>query len=193
MDASSHAGFKKWAKGLDQFEALCLEIFRSGAVKSKTRSREAAVCHLCGEPLPSFRHLWQECSAFDQKRAELARAHKLPGTFWRRQPRVTSKSGWITYAAGRTAERRATMQLAACQLGVHIVKTLSCTTGRASTRLFPSVNSRVRVLAVQLFLSRTSTPCGGRLRRVRAAPQALRRDAGKAPRESVYSRFCVPR
>ena len=45
VDASSHAGFKKWAKGLDQFEALCLEIFRSGAVKSKTRS---TVCHLCG-------------------------------------------------------------------------------------------------------------------------------------------------
>ena len=65
--------------------------------------------------------MFQDCPHFDTERAAIARDLRLPPSFWRTQPRVTSKAVWITYDAGRTPERRGTMQVAACRLGLAIV------------------------------------------------------------------------
>ena len=121
VDASSSSQWQKYFKSLDDEQKHALGIYRSGAIKTNTRVRDAKPCKCCGHPWPSARHFWQECPGFQQDRREISEEHKLHPRFWAAQPRVTSKSGWITYAAARSADRRATMQIASCQLGVRIV------------------------------------------------------------------------
>ncbi|CAK0865763.1 unnamed protein product [Prorocentrum cordatum] len=121
VDASSTAVWAKWHRSLSHRDKKFLDIFRSGATKTPTRGGEAAPCPWCRQPLASLRHMFQDCPRFDTERAAIARDLRLPSSFWRTQPRVTAKSGWITYDAGRTPERRGTMQVAACRLGLAIV------------------------------------------------------------------------
>ncbi|MDB4405311.1 hypothetical protein N9199_01985 [bacterium] len=118
IEASSHANWKDWVKQLTPEDKGMLDIYRSGASKTNTRMQNKAPCRLCGHLLPSMRHLWQECIGFTTVRQKHGSDHKLQPDFFTSQPRVTSKSGWITYAAAPSA----TMQLAACQLGLCIVR-----------------------------------------------------------------------
>ena len=124
VDASSQAVWKKWYKQLSEKDLLGLGIFRSGATKTNTRLHHkapCAPCSFCGHALPSMRHLWQECVGFATLRQSLLTEFKLPTDFFTTAPRVTSKTGWITYAAAPTAPQRATMQIAACKLGICII------------------------------------------------------------------------
>jgi len=41
---------------------------------------------------------------------------------WASQPRITSKSGWITRSTGSNVLFRAQRQVAACSLGIEITK-----------------------------------------------------------------------
>ena len=55
--------------------------------------------------------------------------HGLAANFWAEQPRVTSKSGWITHGASHSSSGRAGMQIAACKLGIAIVGVVFEATG----------------------------------------------------------------
>ena len=101
VDASSHPNWKDFEKSLDAEAKMHLEIFRAGAVKTRTRHQSGLVCECCEHPWPSMRHLWQECPCFNNDRATLRQEFKLHPNFWFSQPRATSKIGWITYNADR--------------------------------------------------------------------------------------------
>ena len=72
--------------------------------------------------MASARHLWAECSHYDDLRASLQEEHGLDAGWWARQPRVTSKSGWVTYEAARTKVGRVKALIAANSLGIQIVE-----------------------------------------------------------------------
>lgn len=42
------------------------------------------------------------------------------------QPRITAKSGWITFDADANPARRASLQVATCELGLSIMLRLQC-------------------------------------------------------------------
>ena len=48
--------------------------------------------------------------------------HGLDDGWWARQPRVTAKSGWVTYGAARTVDGRVHALLATNCLGIGIVE-----------------------------------------------------------------------
>ena len=80
-------------------------------------------CKLCGGALPSARHLWAECRGTEAWRQELSRESEVPMSWWSKQPRITSKSRWITTRTVATLQRRTALQVVACQMGMHVVKT----------------------------------------------------------------------
>ena len=86
------------------------------------RQKEAlTACVLCGAARGSARHMFADCPRFHQRRCELSAVHSIPDDFWSSAPRVTSKSGWVTYGAHPCKRMRACLQIAACQLGMDIV------------------------------------------------------------------------
>ena len=70
----------------------------------------------------SARHLWAECPQYDRLRAQLQEELGLDAGWWLKQPRVTAKSGWITYAAAKSRDGRLKALIAANRLGVIIVE-----------------------------------------------------------------------
>ena len=42
--------------------------------------------------------------------------------WWQRQPKITAKSGWITFEAARSLHGRCQAMIAANQLGIDVVK-----------------------------------------------------------------------
>ena len=121
VDASSEKSWSQWVATLSPDKKRFLEIYRSGAVKTKTRTQSGQKCE-CGHDWPSMRHLWQECRCFQKQRSQIQFDHQLPPSFWARQPQVFSKSGWVTFKAHKDPKRRAEMQVAGCKLGIHIIE-----------------------------------------------------------------------
>ena len=123
VEIGSHKYWKKFVNSLDVLSRSLLNVWRSGAVSTQTRRQSAAPCEHCGAAImASARHLWTECPRFEEERIRLQNKYKLPGVFWASQPRVLSKSGWVTIDAAATLDRRAEMQVAACTLAVYILK-----------------------------------------------------------------------
>ena len=80
----------------------------------------------CGqEERPSLRHLVTECPIFDAKRKAVSEEWRLDSDFLQRMPRITSKSGWITFSSHRDAERRSQYQVAVCQVGMEDARVVS--------------------------------------------------------------------
>ena len=124
LDAQSHGAWSKWRKNLSHQERSLLNIWRAGASWTPTRRyRDAASmkCPYCQHPRASTRHFWSECPAFDTERHNLNNLHSIPADWWAQQPRVTAKTGWITYDAGEDVATRAHRQVAANKLGVAIL------------------------------------------------------------------------
>ena len=123
LAAQSHAQWADWRKSLNTDQIRHLNIFRGGATRTPTRRvhHRITCCPFCGADLPSVRHFWVECPHFQPTRLALEAAYAIPPTWWACQPRVTSKSGWITIDAAPTLARRATLQVASCRLGMAIV------------------------------------------------------------------------
>ena len=128
VQVQSHYYWRKWLTTLNDNERLRLTIYRGGASWTPTRrhyNRDDSTvldhgCPHCTEPLASLRHYWAECPRFNDLRNAYNEQYKLPDNWWRQQPRVTSKSGWITTSAATTPFLRATYQVAACRLGIAI-------------------------------------------------------------------------
>eukprot|EP00959_Pyramimonas_sp_CCMP1952_P298173 6236947-Pyramimonas_sp.AAC.1 len=66
--------------------------------------------------------MWQECPEFARERRHLEGKFSLPHYLWVSQPRLTSKSGWITYQAGPSPMTRARYLAATCELALCILR-----------------------------------------------------------------------
>jgi hypothetical protein len=125
VEAQSHQTWKRWVAGLSFEDAKRLRLWRAGAVGTPTRHghREgfSAACPWCDHPRASARHLWQECPRFEVMRRQLSLEYGIHPGWWQRQPRVTSKSGWITEAAHEDPARRPVLQLMSCRLALKVV------------------------------------------------------------------------
>ena len=127
-EAQSDPQWKKWVGTLPPPDATALRLWRAGAVGSPTRHAHRIgclpVCIFCGARLGSLRHLWQDCPRWARERAALALDFDVPLRWWTDQPRVTSKSGWITFGAADTTHQRAKLQVMTCRLGILVVQAL---------------------------------------------------------------------
>ena len=131
VELHSHPAWKSWCSSLNDRDRGFLAIWRGGAAKSATRrhwrpgrqsfQHDKCVCAACGYHAGSTHHLFAACPRFDQLRQELSREHRLPANWFQSLPRVTSKSGWVCLSAHNSIDRRASMQVAACKLGIQIV------------------------------------------------------------------------
>ena len=63
-----------------------------------------------------------ECSKFDLERNTISDELTLPDHWWSSLPRVSSKSGWITFAADDNPNRRSVMQVALARMGLRVLK-----------------------------------------------------------------------
>jgi len=146
VDACSNKIFTKWFHSLSIAEKFSLSVYRSGAASSETRRQTGLPCPHCGHLWPSIRHQVVECPHWDGLRADLSSKYILPPTFWTSLPRVSAKSGWITYAADPASNvRRATMLRAVCEMGIGIIG--GGLEGRLHDPAPPPVRRRVRVAA----------------------------------------------
>ena len=66
----------------------------------------ATSCPHCGCEMASARHLWAECPHYDDYKAILQAQYDIEAGWWARQPRVTAKSGWVTYDAAANPSGR---------------------------------------------------------------------------------------
>ena len=139
LAAQSSPPWAQYRRSLGRFDAILLSVWRGGAVSTPTRRRGpespggACVCPFGrGHTQASARHFWAECPRFAGRRLGLGKELRVAPSWWGAQPRVTSKSGWITKAAGGSVRRRAEMQVMACRLGVAIMQALAslCGAGR---------------------------------------------------------------
>ena len=134
LEASSHQTYPTWRKKLPPFDKTLLAIWRAGACSTPTRRHQGplfndtgealdvAHCPHCGTHHCSARHLWAECPHFNQLRLDLQTEHNVPPEWWAAQPRITAKSGWVTLGAAETPPQRAALQLAACKLGIEVLR-----------------------------------------------------------------------
>ena len=61
-----------------------------------------------------MRHFWADWPEFAINRCNLERRFIIPSRWWGAQPRITAKSGWITFDADANPVRRASLQVASC-------------------------------------------------------------------------------
>ena len=61
-----------------------------------------------------------ECPRFEPKRLNLQCECRILPTWWAHQPRMTSKSGWITLEAATCTDRRVALQIAACRVALAV-------------------------------------------------------------------------
>jgi hypothetical protein len=125
IEASSQKVWKTYVKSLSFSDKSKLNIWRSGAIWTPTRryhDGEAPRCIWCDAQWPSARHFIVECRRFQADRAAINTEFGIPAVWWGKQPRVTTKSGWITLKGGATVVRRATLQVAVAKLASKVIE-----------------------------------------------------------------------
>ena len=127
IEAQSQPSWRRWERSLPPGQRTQLSVWRGGAVHTPTRrwygrrTADDQSCPHCGFAQASARHFWAECPRFDAEQRRLERELGISPGWWANQPRCTAKTGWITSAAASSTERRASLQVAACRLGLTIV------------------------------------------------------------------------
>ena len=128
LEASSTKPWKSFIDSLCKADRGILEIYRAGAATTLTRRNYrrdnslCASCPSCGAATPpSLRHLVCECATYHPQRLAIRDQWRLPSNWWTTLPRVTSKTGWITFEAHPWQQRRGEMQVAVCQLAMKIM------------------------------------------------------------------------
>ena len=128
VDANSNLEFTKWHNGLSQKQRSLVNVYRCGACKSPTRianyTGHSACCFCDYNGHANMRHLVVDCPHFYGTRAGVLRQHKLTYDWLSRQPRVSTKRGWVTLNAAPTKKQRASAQVALCKLGLSIAEAL---------------------------------------------------------------------
>ena len=126
VEVLSDARWHTWKAQLSDAQRHALKHWRSGVVAAPSRQQNnpsrSTGCPYFGKEMASARHLWAECPRFDQVRAVLQGDYGIDDGWWQKQPRVTAKSGWVTYAAANTLDGRLKALLAANKLGILIVE-----------------------------------------------------------------------
>lgn len=128
IEASSRKPWKEYRKSLSKNDADLLDIFRCGAVSTPTRRHncqpvEEVSCPMCGKAVfASMRHFVVECESFEHVRKRVQDKYNIKANWWQNLPRVTSKSGWITTKAAGNVERRSTLQVAVCNVGLAVLE-----------------------------------------------------------------------
>ena len=128
IEATSQKPWVRFYESLTRDQQSRLGIFRCGASATDTRRYRDAErrCRHCDDVVwPSMRHLVAECKKFSNFREQASEALGLNNRWWRNLPRVSSKSGWITFGAHRCPQRRSAMQVAICRLGLIILDTVT--------------------------------------------------------------------
>jgi hypothetical protein len=136
IEAMSCQRWKRWKEDMPADERRRLTVWRAGAVKTPTRNQTEMdhKCPWCGADYASMRHFFVDCEHFDQFRADLQLAYSIPANWWALQPRVTSKTGWITLGADASAARRTKLQVPVAKLGVYIMEQLEPFVSRGNAR-----------------------------------------------------------
>ena len=104
---------------LSKHGQMLLAVFRGEAIRAQTRRTRlvaAVLRRFFGTPEPSALHLLAQRRGTGE--------HKVPRGFWTSCPRVTSKSGWITFSASASPASRVALQIAAAKLGIIIMTEL---------------------------------------------------------------------
>lgn len=122
LEAASNPRFKRFLTSLSFLEANKLAIYRCGAVRSRTRRFKGADtnCSFCHAPYASARHYFADCPELSAIRSRLEKAHQIPNSWWRAQPRITSKSAWVTTTSGCNPQQRVSRLIATCKLAIAI-------------------------------------------------------------------------
>ena len=124
VEAMSTTAWKRWVASLSPEQRKDLRLWRGGAIPTPIRRHRGpdVSCPWCQFDRPSTRHFFAECNHFHPHRRELEAEFGIAPSWWAAQPRITSKSGWITTSTSASIPRRGELQVAACQLGVVIVQ-----------------------------------------------------------------------
>ena len=123
----SQPAWIKFGKNLSSEDQKILTICRSGAVWTPTRrfyrpgSDQMDVrtsCKWCESPQASARHFFAERPRFDDQRMSLEAKFDIPNSWWGRQPRCCSKTGWVTFSAAPDFDGSVLCAIAANTLGI---------------------------------------------------------------------------
>ena len=126
--AQSDIRFKDWRDSLPAADKLLLRIWRGGAIHTPTRrwygrgDPQQMRCQYCDCQQASARHYWAECPYFESDPQRISAEYNVPRDWWQRQPRVTSKTGWITEGAHPSRLRWGILQVAVCRLGIAVTR-----------------------------------------------------------------------
>ena len=126
VEVLSDSRWQRWKRQLSDAQQHALKHWRAGVVAAPSRQQgnpaRSTSCPHCSAEMASARHMWAECPQYDRLRTRLQEEFGLDSGWWKRQPRVTAKSGWVTYDAANTPDGRLKALLAANRLGVVIVE-----------------------------------------------------------------------
>ena len=113
-----------WRNSLSSFQSLLLRICRGGTVFTPTRryQENSGPCPFCKAPVPSMRHFWADCPRFQSVCASIMLEYGLDAAWFSQQPRCTAKTGFITFQASPSPQRREQMQVATCKLALAILE-----------------------------------------------------------------------
>ena len=128
LEASSGKTWQSFKNGLSSEDLRLLKVWRGGAAPTQTRDARrygAEACTHCGAPDPSARHLWAHCSMFSSQRKALSKTYGVPLSWWGSQPKITAKSGWVTYEAHPCSLQRQRLLVMACKMGIEVMSHLS--------------------------------------------------------------------
>ena len=124
FEASSAGPWKSFRKVLSPVESALVNIFRAGAVSTPTRRgnlEKTTKCLWCDCQHASMHHFFTSCPRFDNERYYLSHLFGFDMSWFSRQPRITTKSGWIILSAHNCSEMRSTPQVAAAKLAIVIM------------------------------------------------------------------------
>ena len=128
LEIFSHPLWKRFVKNLTPTDKNILTIWLSGAIWTPTRrfyqrepkNGQHCSCFFCEEPHASAKHFFVNCPKFEKLRLQLQVQFNVPSSWWEKQPRCTSKSGWITFDSCSDLDSRVSHAIAANTLGIHI-------------------------------------------------------------------------
>ena len=144
VESSCGARAKAFIEGLSSQDRAMMIVWRAGAMSSPTRRAGvkhkpgvleeqmeeeafdelavATACPLCGQCFASGRHYFADCPALDAERGRIGAAHHITRDWWALQPEITSKTGWLTFAAHADRRRREDCAVAVLKLGRCIMR-----------------------------------------------------------------------
>ena len=135
VEARSTREWKAFVASIGVEARTSLQVIRGGAIWTPTRrysqfgrdSRRRSgdtSCPWCEHPYASAHHFFTTCPHFEEYRQDLQEAHDIPPEWWARQPRVTTKTAWVTTQASDDPRRRAEMGVAAARLLLQVTREL---------------------------------------------------------------------